>query len=326
MPPIDDEPQTLTDLAGLLAGSNEDDNEGDTPETDQTPADPPKGGDDGNLDGTDAAEPEEAGADGDDEGEGDGVSTEPVYTVKIDGKDHQVNLKEALAGYQRQADYTRKAQEVAAARQAAEAEMVGARQQREQYANVLKVILDRLGPEEGELNAEQWNVLRQTDPNRYAAEWADYQRRQTQREAVKAEQHRVQETKKGELLQVARQHLDGERQKLVAALPEFGDAAKAPQKMKAIREYAAKNFGYSEGEMDQAYDHRMIIAMNKAMQWDSHMASLAAAKAKVKGAPQLPTPGARQPQKAAKTVAREAQQKKFDKSGRVEDAVGLLIA
>jgi len=38
---------------------------------------------------------------------------EETYQVKIDGEEVEVSLKEALAGYQRQADYTRKAQALA---------------------------------------------------------------------------------------------------------------------------------------------------------------------------------------------------------------------
>jgi len=45
--------------------------------------------------------------------------TEPGgdYTVKIDGEEHQVTLEELQQGYQRQADYTRKTQELASERQ-----------------------------------------------------------------------------------------------------------------------------------------------------------------------------------------------------------------
>lgn len=48
------------------------------------------------------------------EGEGAGSAGEPqLVTVKIDGVEQQVPLEEAVAGYQRQQDYTRKTQEVA---------------------------------------------------------------------------------------------------------------------------------------------------------------------------------------------------------------------
>ena len=45
------------------------------------------------------------------------VPEEPVYVVKIDGEEQQVSLEELQNGYQRQADYTRKTQEIAAERE-----------------------------------------------------------------------------------------------------------------------------------------------------------------------------------------------------------------
>ena len=38
---------------------------------------------------------------------------EDVYSVRVDGEDHEVTLDELLKGYSRQSDYTKKTQEVA---------------------------------------------------------------------------------------------------------------------------------------------------------------------------------------------------------------------
>ena len=45
------------------------------------------------------------------------VPQEPAYTIKVDGEEQQVSLEELQNGYQRQADYTRKTQEIAAERE-----------------------------------------------------------------------------------------------------------------------------------------------------------------------------------------------------------------
>ena len=45
------------------------------------------------------------------------VPEEPGYVVKIDGEEQQVSLEELQQGYQRQADYTRKTQEIAVERE-----------------------------------------------------------------------------------------------------------------------------------------------------------------------------------------------------------------
>ena len=62
---------------------------------------------------------EEADIDEDEEAEEDDDNPDAgeKYKVKVDGEVVEVTLKEALAGYQRQADYTRKAQALAAEKQ-----------------------------------------------------------------------------------------------------------------------------------------------------------------------------------------------------------------
>jgi hypothetical protein len=60
------------------------------------------------------AEAEEAD---DEEAEDEDPRLEETYQVKVDGEMVEVSLKEALAGYQRQADYTRKAQALASERE-----------------------------------------------------------------------------------------------------------------------------------------------------------------------------------------------------------------
>ena len=51
-----------------------------------------------------------------------------TYTVKVDGKDVEVTQEELLAGYSRQADYTRKSQVLSEQRQKADAELAATQQ------------------------------------------------------------------------------------------------------------------------------------------------------------------------------------------------------
>ena len=325
----DDDQMSLNDLAGLLipepegkneAGASAKANEQQTPPPSDEPepdnSEPPE---------TEPEEPSETEAEEPEGEDGDEPNTEPSYTVKVDGKEVSITLKEALAGYQRQADYTRRTQEAAETRRAAEAEQAQARAARDQYSQVLNVILERLGPENQELNAEQWNHLRQSDPVKYAAEWTDYQRREVQRNAVKAEQFRIAEEKRGETLSHVRTFIDGERQKLVKAIPVLADPEKGPAEMKAMREYAAKTFNFTDQELDQAYDHRMLLMLDKARKWDMHQKSLANGRSKVENAPQVAAPSARQPVRSTKAQAKKAAQEKFNRTGDIEDLVPLMF-
>lgn len=337
---MEDEGQSLDDLAGLLTAKPEKetpakpakeaaapvDDDKETPDADEGAAD---GSDDGNegdtpkTDDADDAATDEGDADaeaGEDEG-----TPEPLYTVKIDGKEEQVTLKDALAGYQRNADYTRKTQEVAKAREVLDAETAGARQQRTEYAKTLEVLNRHLGAADKEPTEAEWNALRASDPTKYATEWTDFQRRTEQRKIVAAEQDRIVNEQRTEDTNKFKVYLNGERTKLIAAMPVLKDPVKGPQEIQALRKFAGETFGYSEAELEQAYDHRLLLIVNMARQWHNHSKALTAAKAKVDAAPDLPEPGSRTPPTNKKAKARSEQMKTLERTGKIDDAVALMF-
>lgn len=283
----------------------------------------------------DASNPEDTGTDEGTDGEADGeaegeeldrgTDTNPLYTVTIDGKPKQVTLKEALEGYQRTEDYTRKTQEVAEARKAADDELVAVRTSREQYANVLKVLQERVGPADQEPTQEQWNALQADDPDKYAVEWANYGRRKEQRAALTAEQERVAKETRDDQVKQANEFVAGERVKLLDKLPEWKEPAKFETGLKVNREYAVKTLGFTEPEVNAAYDHRFVVAIDKARRYDALMAKQAAAKTKLAAAPDIPAPGTRTNPPSRRHTERAAAQKQLDKTGRAEDAAALLF-
>lgn len=74
-------------------------------------------------DDTEDAEDEDDTDEEESEDEADSSDEGETYKVKVDGEVVEVTLKEALAGYQRQADYTRKAQALAAEKEAFQTEV-----------------------------------------------------------------------------------------------------------------------------------------------------------------------------------------------------------
>lgn len=335
---------TPSELAGLLVVNPEEGNERPNPGNDQDPP-APAGDEDASVDwnandGSDNAAEDAATETGDEqtgddsEANADGGEQPDAesYEVTIGGKTERVTLKEALAGYQRQADYTRKTQEIATAHQALVQETEAARANRSSYKQVLDALEAKIGPANQEPNAEQWEALKAQDPEKYAVEWADYQRRGEQRNAINAERQRVATEEAGEQRKLLQTFVNGERVKLIEAMPQWKgkdgkvDANKMASEVKEVREYAAKTLGYTEAELNQAYDHRMIVLARKAMLHDRAEAARKAAKAKLAGAPDIPAPGARVPRQSGRDASKAEAQKKFDKSGKIDDAVGLLLS
>jgi hypothetical protein len=205
------------------------------------------------------------------------------------------------------------------------AEVEALRAERARYNAALTQIAERLGPSDGEPTADQWNALREADPTRYATEWADYQRREMHRQGVQGERARIAAQQQQEHLSRLHQAVEAERALMHKAIPALADPQRGAEELRSLRAYAA-TLGYSDREIDQAYDHRMIVAVHKARLYDQHVAAqLAAAKTKIAHAPQMPAPAGRAAFQNPRTTERSAAQRRFDQTGRIEDAISLII-
>tara|TARA_R110000868_G_scaffold240514_1_gene494975 strand:+ start:355 stop:1365 length:1011 start_codon:yes stop_codon:yes gene_type:complete len=111
---------TLRDIINEAMQANQDPEQQDTQvDAGDTDAVPAEGVAEESVDSQDEEvnETEENTETDDESDEEDSEEAGETYEVTIDGKPVEVTLKEALAGYQRQADYTRKAQALATERQ-----------------------------------------------------------------------------------------------------------------------------------------------------------------------------------------------------------------
>lgn len=293
---------------------------------DTADADEAAGTDDNPEDGTVEAEAEAGEGEAEGEQPDDADGTDPFLTVEIDGKQARITRTEAKAGYLRQQDYTRKTQEVAAERTKAAEITTALSTHRDQYAAMLTTLQERIGPADKEPTQGEWDTLQANDPERFAAEWAGYQRRQEQRTIVSKEQERVEGERRNEQVKNLNEFVKAERVKLHEKLPAWKDPEKAKAGMKAIREYAAATYGYTEAELDAAVDHRTIVMVDKARLYDELMAKQAKVKQQLADAPDMPEPAPRKPAVRSRRAAqREDAQKKFDRSGKPDDAVALMF-
>lgn len=117
---------SISDATAALAQFEE----ADAPAIDEQPVD---GGEAVELEGEEIEAQEEGEVEEIEEIE-DGDPDDPYHTIKLDGEEHDVALSELKNGYQRQADYTRKTQEIAAERREIEQGKQGVQQQAVAYA------------------------------------------------------------------------------------------------------------------------------------------------------------------------------------------------
>ncbi|WP_431509757.1 hypothetical protein [Variovorax sp. DAIF25] len=276
-----------------------------------------------------AAADTDAGEDaGDDDGDqpdgdagGDPDAHPQMVTVKIDGKEIEVPLSEAIAGYQRQQDATRKTMQAAETRKAAETEIAQARSERQHHAQSLVRIQHQL---EGLLQEQQqidFDALIASDPQEAMRQQHLYQKRQAALQQTLQAQEQIRALDQSDQQQQFVEHLKGQQEKLLAKIPEWKDKAVLKAEMGQIREYLTTN-GYSAAEIENVADHRAILNVRKAMQYDRLMADAAKAAKKIANTPKrVATPGSTE---TGAVDQRVAPFKRLKQSGSVRDAAAVF--
>ena len=244
----------------------------------------------------------------------------PKYRVKAGDEEVEVDLDELIKGYSRTSDYTKKTQSLAEQRKAVEAErsrIDEAARLRDQYAQRLQVIEQMLQSPEEDLTA-----LKDQDPIGYAVKMGEKMERERQLAAVRAEREQVVARQQMEYQQRLSQTLSSEAERLKAAIPDFADEQKSQNVRKELKDYA-KTLGFTEQELSAVYDHRAIVALYKAAQYDKLVKGKAQTSKKVSEAPRMLKPGTTQPRNA-KDEQMGKLRKQLSNSGKKQDAAKLF--
>lgn len=207
------------------------------------------------------------------DGEGDAardLKPDTLVTVKIDGKAQQVTLKEALDGYQRQSDYSRKMQKLRDEAVAFQADRQQVEVERSQYGQLLGALrqqLEQMMPQEPD-----WERLHREDPLNFPLvekQWRDHRERLA---ATRAEQERLADIASQQEAAALRQQVEQGRKFLLEKMPEWKDQAKWDAARNQLKDYGQK-IGYTPDELSQAYDPRAILVLEKARRYDALMAN-----------------------------------------------------
>lgn len=245
-------------------------------------------------------------------------------TTKVDGVEKQVPLSEIIKSYQLESHVNNKSIQLSEQQKAFEQEQQAARQLVAQQLQNTKT-LGNLAMQQ--LNADfqrvNWDQLRASDPAQYAALYTDFQQRQgaiqshlnavQQQEAMQAQQQQQ------KLAQRAQQ----EMAKVIQMHPEWNDPtvySKAQSDMRAV----AKQLGYSDAELDQVYDHRLVSLLHMAASQSQLQAAKPEALKKVREAPRMAKPGARQ-EADPKSAVRQQAIERYNRNPRDPDAQAALF-
>lgn len=298
---------TPVDFEALLGGD-----EPDIEEVDNGPADPELEAE------ADTSEDVEAEPEEESEEEAEEKEAEPSHTVKVNGEAKQVSTSELIAGYQKGADYTAKTQKLAEERRAHEAEVSATQTERARYAQVLAGLETRLKA----LNPEpDWERLRATDPVAFSVQWVDHQRRQAEIDGVAAEQRRVEDLNAVDHEQRVATYAQAEQVRLLEALPKWKDPKVAQVERRALVDYGV-SAGFTPEELSEVMDHRSVVVLHKAMQYDAIKARQGTIRKQVAEAQEpVPVVASTRRNPTTKSVALRNQ---LSKTGSVRDAAALF--
>jgi hypothetical protein len=266
-----------------------------------------------------ATEQEDAG-DGeseDAEGTDKDVKQPVLHTVKVDGKEIQVPFDELVKGYQREADYTRKTMSLAEQRKAAESDHLAVRSEREHYASTLETLQKQIQQNEPKID---WARLEAENPTEWTRQRLLALDRQTAVQNIEAERQRVAALQQAEEDKGIQARVADESTKLMAAIPEWKDEAKATAEKSELVKFAA-TIGYTSDEISQVLDHRAIVLLRKAYQFDQLSQKRATLKAEPVVTPKPAKPGP-PAQSQVSQLTREKQ--RLAKTGKVADAAAIF--
>lgn len=266
----------------------------------------------------DAPEEEPAEEQSEDEEEPKEEEQPQTFTVKVDGKDVSVTLEELQKGYSRTQDYTRKTQQIAEVRKQVEAETQAVRAERAQYAQLLSALQAQLQATEPQVDLDR---LYNEDPIEWVRQKEILRERQEKAYAIQAEQQRLAQLSRQEQQQAMEQQLIAQKDALLAALPEWKDSKKAKAE-KALVVETAKAVGFTEDDLKQVYDHRLVLLLRKAGLYDQMMSKRQGIKPVVSNGPRPAKPGAAG--RVSTTTESTRAKQRLAKTGRIDDAASAI--
>ena len=248
------------------------------------------------------------------------VEERKTYRVKSGGEEKDVTLEELVTGYQKGDDYTKKSQTLAETRKTMEVEAKAiqeAQHLREEYHARLGQVSQIL--QQNDVDYSDLEQLKENDPIAYAVKVAEKTENTKKMQVIQQEQTRLaQESNQYKANQQAKFVADQSKM-LLEKVKEFSDPKKAEQIKNDIRSFG-KSVGFSDNELAQVYDHRHVMILKKAMEYDKLQKANPGINKKLSNAPKMSKKG----NKVAKTDTYTKQKKQLKGTGSIDDATSVF--
>ena len=258
--------------------------------------------------------------------EANSKAQEELYKVKIGDQELEVTLDEALKGYQRESDYTKKTQDLGNQRRDIETQQDSLKKELEAVKNSRSQYEQQLTELTKHLNQDSnidWETLYRENPADYIKLKADEDKRKEALQLTQLEQQRINEEKRKEQEKVYNNYLVKERQILAEKMPVYADKEKGPQLLEKLTSFALEQ-GYTQKEISMMVDHRAVLLLADAYRYNQIKKSKLANK-KVKTTPRTVTSNASNVREDSEQKQNtEKRMSRLKQSGHLKDAQSVL--
>lgn len=245
------------------------------------------------------------------------ISEEPIFPVTIDGQKYEVNQQELINGYQRQADYSRKTEELSIERKQQEDQLSRERETvQSQMGNLMQLEQSLRSQLDAEMQSIDFDKMYEEDP--VQASRLQYQMQKRQKD-LEAAQQKIMSTQQQEYSK----YVAEQEKQMFLKMPEMKDPAKASVVKNNMKEYLADQ-GYQAQEIAGLTDHRMLLVLKDAMAYRKLVKSKPALSKKVADAPRVVKPGMAKTKNEKLQIAKNERVKRLKKSGSLRDAAAIF--
>jgi len=244
-----------------------------------------------------------------------------LYAVKVNGEDVEVTIDELQSSYSRQADYTRKTQELAQQRKTVEEQQSEVAKNEAIYKELLPKMEAALSESLG--TEPDWETLYSNDPIGYVRERDLWNEKQQKLQAVQAEQTRLQEEEQVKQQEQIQKYMQYGEKQILNHVPEWKDKTIQQEEKLAIRDHAINDLGFTAEEINQVYDYRLLMGLrNSWMQNKTQKAVKKKPTQKASARNRVAKPGSVSRKKTSTPLKKS--KARLAKSGKVQDAAKVF--
>lgn len=250
------------------------------------------------------------------------VQEEPLYTVKVNGQERQVDLAELTRGYSGQKYIQEGMANVASQKKDIDKLQAEVSQERQALQQMMQQLQAEGVPQIPDYPDQE---LQNSDPIGFLEKEAEYRRAVEKRQRYEQQVQFVAQRNAQEAQMQKQQRLNQEAMRLAEWMPEYSDPDKRRDLIVDMSNKAKKHYDLTDEMIATVQTAEEVRILNDALKWRELQSSKSKAQKKVEGARPI-KPSAKRAATASKTSRAKKARAAMEQSGSIDDVANFLIS